>query len=299
MLRDSWVLVGHLNYVICSTKLKETIKQKSSTTRVVNTASVDGRGVSTLRYKGICVPIESWPSCLVCVRDWYLTSWGRVTYICVGNLTIIGSDNGVSPSWHQSINWTNAGILLVGRLGTNFSEILIQLLAFSFKKMRLKVSTVKWRLFCLGIKVLKGRDYHLPLFRQQWFYSNGFGGANKQSLTFRSLWDVAVILKVHFSNSLYRTLACEIAPRWMPQNITHKISSDNGLVLVDPACLQLSQDLCHHMASLSHNLSLYCNSILYALRHCYVSHHSKILFCKFICTRPWGQLYGNMIYYQR
>ena len=158
------------------------------------------------------MPIESWPwSCLVCVRDWYLTYWGRVTHICVGNLTIIGSDNGLSPGWRQAINWTNAGILLVGRVGTKFSEILIQLLAFSFKKMRLKVSTATWRLFCLGINVLKGRDYHLPLIRQHWFCSNGFGGANKPSLTFRSMWDVAVILKVHFSNSLYKTLACKIA----------------------------------------------------------------------------------------
>ena len=127
-----------------------------------------------------------------------------------------------------------AGILLVGRLGTNFSEILIQLLAFSFKKMRLKVSTAKCRLFFLVINVLKGRNYHLPFLHQHRFYSNGFGGANNQSLTLRSLWDVAVILKVHFSNSLYRTLACEIAPRWMPQKITCKISSVNGLVLADP-----------------------------------------------------------------
>ena len=36
-----------------------------------------------------------------------------------------------------------------------------------------------------------------------------------------------------------------------------------------------------------------------ALRHCFVSHHSKILFWKFIWTRPWGQLYGNMIYHQK
>ena len=85
-----------------------------------------------------------------------------MTHIRVGNLTIIGSDNGFSPGWRQAINWTNAGILSVGRLGTNFSGILIQLIGLSFKKMRLKVSTAKWRLFCLGINVLKDRDYHLP-----------------------------------------------------------------------------------------------------------------------------------------
>ena len=37
-----------------------------------------------------------------------LTDWGRMTHICVGNLTIIGSDNGLSPGRHQAIIWTNA-----------------------------------------------------------------------------------------------------------------------------------------------------------------------------------------------
>ena len=32
----------------------------------------------------------------------YLTNYGRVTHICVGNLTIVGSDNGLSPG--QLIN---------------------------------------------------------------------------------------------------------------------------------------------------------------------------------------------------
>ena len=45
-------------------------------------------------------------------------------------------------------------MLLIGPLGTNFSEILIEILTFSFKKMRLKVSSGKWRPFCLGLNVL-------------------------------------------------------------------------------------------------------------------------------------------------
>ena len=47
-----------------------------------------------------------------------LTHWGRVTHICVRKLTIIGSDNGLSPGRRQAIIWTNAGILLIGPLGT-------------------------------------------------------------------------------------------------------------------------------------------------------------------------------------
>ena len=51
-------------------------------------------------------------------------------HICVGKLTIIGSDNGLSPERRQAIIWTNAGFLLIGPLQTNFSEILIGIQAF-------------------------------------------------------------------------------------------------------------------------------------------------------------------------
>ena len=44
-------------------------------------------------------------------------------HIYVSKLTIIDSDNGLSPGQHQAIIWTNAAILLIGPLGTNFSEI--------------------------------------------------------------------------------------------------------------------------------------------------------------------------------
>ena len=42
-----------------------------------------------------------------------LTHWGRVTHICVGDLTVIGLDNGLSPGRRQAIIWTNAGLLLI------------------------------------------------------------------------------------------------------------------------------------------------------------------------------------------
>ena len=83
-----------------------------------------------------------------------LTHWGRVTHMCVNKLTIIGSDNGLSPGRRHAIIWTDAGILLIGHLGTNFSEILVESHAFSFKKIHLKMSSGKWRSFCLGLNVL-------------------------------------------------------------------------------------------------------------------------------------------------
>ena len=84
-----------------------------------------------------------------------LTHWGRAMHICVGKLTIIGSDNGLSRGRRQAIIWTIAGMLLIGPLGTNFSEISIGIQTFSFKKMHLKMSSGKWRPFCLGFNVLK------------------------------------------------------------------------------------------------------------------------------------------------
>ena len=83
-----------------------------------------------------------------------LTHWGRVTHICVSKLTITGSDNGLSPERRQAIIWTNAGILLIGPLGTNFSGTSIEIQIFSFKKMHLKMSSAKWRLFRLGLNEL-------------------------------------------------------------------------------------------------------------------------------------------------
>ena len=83
-----------------------------------------------------------------------LTHWGCVMQICMSKLTIIGSDNGLLPGWHQAIIWTNAGILLIRTLGTNFSEILGEIHTFPFKKMHLKMLSAKWRPFCLGLNVL-------------------------------------------------------------------------------------------------------------------------------------------------
>ena len=40
--------------------------------------------------------------------------WGRVTHICISGLTIIGSDNGLSPDRRQAVIWTNFEILLIG-----------------------------------------------------------------------------------------------------------------------------------------------------------------------------------------
>ena len=95
--------------------------------------------------------VWSWQS-LRCIKKvctiwdvWVIIShWGRVAHICVSKLTIIGSDNGLSPGRRQAIIGTNDGILLIGPLETNFSEIFIEIHTFSFKKMHLKMTSGKW-----------------------------------------------------------------------------------------------------------------------------------------------------------
>ena len=84
-----------------------------------------------------------------------LTQWGWVTHICVSKLATIGSDNGLSPGLRKAIIWTNAGILLIGPLGTNFSEIVIEIQTFSLKKMHSKISSAKGRSFFLGLIMLR------------------------------------------------------------------------------------------------------------------------------------------------
>ena len=71
---------------------------------------------------------EFWDPC----QSSDLKNSGRVTYICMCELRITGSDNGLSPGR------TSAGELLIGPLGTNLSEILIRIQTFSFEKMHLK-----------------------------------------------------------------------------------------------------------------------------------------------------------------
>ena len=83
-----------------------------------------------------------------------LTHWGQLTHICASKITIIGSDNGLSPDRCQAVIWTNTRILLIETFGTNFNEIVIKIHAFSFKKVHLKTSSGNRRHFCHGLKML-------------------------------------------------------------------------------------------------------------------------------------------------
>ena len=66
------------------------------------------------------------------------------------NRVNIGSDNGLSLIRRQAIVETNPGLLSIGLLGTNFSEIVIKIQNVSFTKRHLKVASAKWQPFCPG-----------------------------------------------------------------------------------------------------------------------------------------------------
>ena len=72
----------------------------------------------------------------------------------------------MSPGRRQVIIWTNAGLLSIGTLRTNFIEILSEIYAFSFKKMHLKTSSAKWRPLCFGFNVLTVLKWHKAIFQK-------------------------------------------------------------------------------------------------------------------------------------
>ena len=97
-----------------------------------------------------------------------------MTHIGVGKLTIIGSDNGLSPGRRQAIIWTNARILLIGPLGTNFNGIFIGMQTFSFRKMHLKISSAKWHSYCRGLNVLRSRLWMTGKVEVTWLAQHSF-----------------------------------------------------------------------------------------------------------------------------
>ena len=102
------------------------------------------------------IPVRSPSVCETAETGMRSVSLGYIyIYTYARKLSTIGSDNGLSPGRRQAIIWTTARIMLIEPLGTNFSEMLIEIPTFSFKKMRLKMSSGKWRPFCVKQKLFR------------------------------------------------------------------------------------------------------------------------------------------------
>ena len=118
-----------------------------------------------------------------------LTHWGWVKHNIV---YVTGSDNGLSPGWLWAIIWTNAGILLIELLGTNFIETLIKSYTFAFRKMHLKMLSGKWRPFCLGLNILtfEHAEFILRKYRKAFIFSIGYW-----SFTILIGWEVEIRIR--------------------------------------------------------------------------------------------------------
>ena len=115
---------------------------------------------------------------------------------------------------HQAIIWTNAEILLIRTLGRNFVEILSKIHTFAFKKM----SSAKWRQFCLSLKVLM-QATRLMYISLRWRDNENDGVPNHQRLDIYSTVCSNADQRKH-QNSASLAFVREIH-RW-PVNSPHK-----------------------------------------------------------------------------
>ena len=96
------------------------------------------------------VNCQSFCVCLLWVG---LTHWGRVTHICFRKLTIIGSDNGLSPGRRPAIIWTNTEYCQLDPWEQTSVKFSVKFIYFHWENAFENV-VHKWRPFCFGLNVL-------------------------------------------------------------------------------------------------------------------------------------------------
>ena len=83
---------------------------------------------------------------------------------------IIGSNNGLSPARCQAITWTGAGIVWIALLGTNFSQILIDIENFHSRKCIWKCHLQNLQPFYLSLNVLNIPKQHYQTLPGMWLH---------------------------------------------------------------------------------------------------------------------------------
>ena len=71
------------------------------------------------------------------------------THICISKRDHRWSINGLAPVRHQTVIWTNAGLMLSRHLWTNFSEMWYKIHNLSYKELVLNIhdDVIKWKHF--------------------------------------------------------------------------------------------------------------------------------------------------------
>ena len=122
------------------------------------------RDVSWHSQKGNFTKIFTIPTLDMSVNISTWTHWGQVTHICIGKLTIIGSDNSLSrwmaPSHYLNQCWNFVNWTLENKLQWNFnrnSNIFIQ--ENTFENVVWKMAAILSRLQC--VKTAGIRLFHI------------------------------------------------------------------------------------------------------------------------------------------
>ena len=76
----------------------------------------------------------------------------------VSEVTIIGSDNCLSPGRRQAIIWNNAENIITCTIRNKLQRTLNRNWYFSFKKIQLKMESGKWRPLCVDLNGLINKD---------------------------------------------------------------------------------------------------------------------------------------------
>ena len=114
-------------------------------------------------------------------------------YASVNRISIC-SDNGLSSIHRQAIIQTNVGLLSIGSLGTNFSEILIKIQNFLFTEIHLKISSAKWRTFCpRGDELIKSMTLAHTVTHH---YSGNTTNLPRRSFYFEALMIYTILLAI-------------------------------------------------------------------------------------------------------
>ena len=127
----------------------------------------------------------------------------------------------------QAIIWNNDELLSIGPLGTNFSDILIDIQQFAFMKMGLKMLTAKWLAFCQ--RLFGTKPLPVPILTVHWTLCN-----LNQSTT------------ILFQENLFESFVCKMAAiLFRPQYVNSLVLRQNDWLITDDIfnCIFFNENL--------------------------------------------------------
>ena len=158
--------------------------------------------------------------------------------------------------------YTNAGILGIGSYGRNFSEIVIKIQNFSFTKMHLRLSSVKWRPFCPGGDELThwGRVTHICVSKLNIIGSdNGLSPGRRQAIIWTRRQAIIWTKKWNIVNlTLRNKLQWNVywnSYFFIQENACENVVCEKAAILSRPQCVKENQS----QQSIANGVNTYWN----------------------------------------